>query len=159
MLSGGAGVPSVVTVDPRSVGMPELIALWESGLSPLPEEGDQGTVTTVTLKGQQQHQNLTGAFLKVFVEQAQSGCPDLTGLAPDMLKKEKAKLNYVKEILGSKDIEIKCNRQDTPSDAVVVVMPGKAHDLLFLGRDGRSRTLLWNLAPRVRIECSMMVLG
>jgi len=164
VLTGGAwvGVPlatagQVVTVDPSTIRMPELVSLWESGMTLLPEkeeeEEDKGDkVKVVFRKGDEallDASSISGAFLRVFAEHA-SNCPTTD---------EDGK-TFIQEVIGLKS-PLECHRNPTTTleNKVVMVIPSRPHDMLFLGRDGRSHTLLWNLAPRVRIECSQMVLG
>ena len=162
VLTGGAwvGVPlatagQVVTVDPSTIRMPELVSLWESGMTLLPEkeEGeDKGNeVKVVFRKGDDallDASSISGAFLRVFAEHA-SNCP-----ATDDKQKD-----FIQEVIGLKT-PLECHRSSSSTSSMVVVtVPSRPHDMLFLGRDGRSHTLLWNLAPRVRVECSQLVLG
>ena len=70
-------------------------------------------------------------------------------------------MKYIGDVIGVKPKDIQCGRtEETPGEvSIVVTTQGRTHDILFLGRDGRSRTMLWNIDPRVRIECSQIVLG
>lgn len=162
VLTGGAwvGVPlatagQVVTVDPSTIRMPELVSLWESGMTLLPEkeEGEEkgNEVKVVFRKGDDallDASSISGAFLRVFAEHA-SNCP-----ATDDKQKD-----FIQEVIGLKT-PLECHRSSSSTSSMVVVtVPSRPHDMLFLGRDGRSHTLLWNLAPRVRVECSQLVLG
>ena len=168
ILEGGAwaaAAPSgrLVTVDTSTVKLSDLVSLSESGMAPVFEvedvakdQDESDTVEVVFKKGSQdlfETSSISGAFLRVFVEQSQD-CAKVS--------KEKSTLKYIGDVIGVKGSEIQCagsSAAAASSNKVEISMLPGTHDMLFLGRGGRSRTLLWNLDPRIRIECSQIVLA
>ena len=155
LLTGGATAVqnAVVYVDPQRATLDSLVRMWEKGLSMAadtsPINPPPGTLAQLFAREKNPMvETLTAdrapSYMQVLLEQSKN----CTSLNKAYLKGA-LKTNTFRcasEAVGAAATD------DKTADLV-------QHDVVFVGSDGRSHTILWNVNPRVRVECSVLVSG